>query len=639
MTGWTPPKSFPDLSGAKMIALDVETRDPDLQKSGPGVRRGAYIVGVALGTDDGFRGYFPIAHDEGPNLNKGAVTSWLKRELGRANQAKIGTNILYDMDFLGTLGVSVKGLWYDVQTAEPLIDENAQGAYNLDALGIKYLGQGKNTAELDAECKSRGWKGASQQHIWRLPPKFTGAYAEDDVDLPLRIFKKQVPLLEKDELWDLFLMETRLLPLLLSMRQTGVPIDEKKLERTVGAFEKKLKSTERELAKCAGGTVQYWAAASIAQAFDGLSIPYPRTPKTKAASFTKPWLDSCEHPIGKLVAECRRLDKFIGTFLRGQIQDQIVNGRIHCLFNPLKSDEYGTVTGRFSSSHPNLQFIPVRDSEMGPLCRSMFVPESGCSWGKADYSQIEFRIFAHYAVGEGSEEFREEYRKNRNTDFHVWCAEMFGIPRIKAKTINFGLLYGMGLAKTAVQLELDPDEAKAMLDRYNRGLPFAKHTLQVAADRANARGWVRTIRNRRRRFVLWEPADWNLSRGFTPTKDPDVARAFVAKSIEESRASGHPMPSRGIRRASTHKALNAVIQGTAADLLKEAMVQCHEDGVFKTLTPHLTVHDELDVSVPKTGEGKRAWKRMIELMEGAIRFRVPVIVDADLSKNWGTKGE
>jgi DNA polymerase I-like protein with 3'-5' exonuclease and polymerase domains len=630
------PEEFPDLSSAKVIVVDIETRDDHLKERGPGVRRDGYIIGVAIGTEDGFRKYYPVAHDEGPNLNKNAVFSWLREEFRRSNQIKIGTNLLYDFDFLAERKIEVKGPWYDVQNAEPLIDENS-GQYNLDVLSMKYLKRKKKTTELEEECARRKLKGDVQKHLWRFPARLVGPYAEEDVDLPLKIFREQKRILESEDLWDLFMLETRLMPMLLYMRRLGVRINVKRLDALVIEFGKRLRKRSAELDRAAGMKVEYWAAASIGRAFDSLKIPYPRTPKTGQPSFTQDFLKRCEHPIAALVLECRTLDKFKGTFLEGSMQEQLIGERIHCLFNQQRSDEYGTVTGRFSSSHPNLQFIPVRDEELGPLCRAMFIPEEGCWWGKHDYSQIEFRIFAHYAIGAGSDGFRQQYRDDPRIDFHAWCAEEASVSRKDAKTINFGMIYGIGIESLAKKLGRSFQDTKAFLERYNARIPFARRTLQKASDQAADRGYVKTILNRRRRFVLWEPFDWRFSKQVSAVRDSKLMEKVVASEIERAVKNGQEPPRPGIRRAKTHKALNAVIQGSAADLVKKAMVDVWEAGIAAVLKIHLTVHDELDSSVPKTREGKEAFEEMGDMMEKAIPFKVPVIVDRELLKNWGEK--
>ena len=629
------PESFPDLSKAKIISIDIETRDDDLVEKGPGVRRDAYIIGVSIAADHDFCEYYPIAHDEGPNLNKKAVFSWLKNEFNRTSQIKLGANLLYDFDFLAEQGVQVKGPWYDVQIAEPLLDENNAGNYNLGALAKKYLGEAKAETELETYCIEHGWKGKVQKHLWKIPPEMVARYAKQDVRLPIKIFEKQKPILRAKELWDLFLLETRLSPLLLQMRRTGVRVDETKLNHAIIEYKKRLKRTYAELKKLAGFEINYQAAEDIAKAFDKLKIKYPLTLKTRKPSFTKEWLRAHDHPLAQLITSYRTLYKFIGTFLEGSIKDQLINGRVHCLFNQLLSDEYGTVTGRFSCSHPNLQFIPARDEELGPLCRSMFIPEEECYWGKGDYSQVEYRIFAHYAIGPGSDNFRAEYIRDPKIDYHEWCAAITNKPRRKAKDINFGLIYGMGLTKLAKQLELSRTEAEKFLQEYHEKIPFMKTTFQAASNMALSRGYVKTILNRRRRFITWTPVDYALTKEIDPIRDKNLMINLVNKKVKEALDKDKIPPRPGVQRAYTHKALNAIIQGSAADLMKKAMVDCYEAGLYGTLFPHLTVHDELDVSVPKTREGREAFAEMIHIMETAIPFKVPIIVDHVLVKNWG----
>ncbi len=634
MTDWTMPTDFPDLSAAKAIGVDIETRDETLKQSGPGVRRGGYVVGVSIVTyDKKFKAYYPIAHDEGPNLNKTAVVRWLRRELGRPEQPKIGANLLYDFDYLSAMGIRIEGdKWIDVQNAEPLIDENAVGGYNLDALGKKYLQREKLTGEIERVCKERKYKGKAQRHLWRLPASVVGPYAIEDADLPIDIYRKQQQILNDEGTTELFRMETFLMPLLLQMRQTGVRLNVTKLDRVIREMKTRAVETHRRLDRLAGFKVEVWAGSSLAKAFDANGLPYNLTPKTQQPSFTKDFLSGVEHPLGELVVECRRMDKFVGTFLEGQMRDQMIDGRLHALFNQLRSDSYGAVTGRFSSSHPNLQFIPKRDDELGPLCRSMFIPEEEHDWGRADYSQIEYRIFAHYARGPGSEAFRQQYRDDPTIDFHQWCADRAKTERQKAKTINFGMIYGMGVKKLAEGLGLELEEARPFLNGYHEALPFARKTLWHASDVAERRGYVKTIMNRRRRFVNWGPADMNLREKLSVRRNRGQCERELREFLQRQ---GDHNYSSGVRRVGTHKALNAVIQGSAADLMKKAMVDCYRAGLFNVLVPHLTVHDELDVSVPRTEAGREAYEEMVRMMEDAIPFSVPVLVDHSRSDNWG----
>lgn len=635
---WKQPTRLPSLKKYDRIALDIETRDPELKTKGPGVRRDGYIVGIAVGAPDGKRWYIPYGHAEGQQRPASKVLAWARKELCHPNQPKIGANILYDLDYLYHAGVKVTGPFYDVQNAEPLLDEN-RGRYNLDSLALEYLNEGKDETLMKHACEARELKGAPQAHLWQLPPEFVGPYAEADVDRTLRVFDLQKSKLMRDGLWDLFMLETRLVPLLLAMRQRGVRVAVDRVREARHMFQRRLDLARRRLTEIAGREVDYWANESVAAVCDELGIEYPLTKKEKKPSFTQVWLQRCTHEFAPVLLECRKLDKFIGTFLEGSILNQVIGDRVHCQFNQLRGDTFGTVTGRLSSSNPNLQFIPKRDDELGPLIRSFFVPEPGEIWGRADYAQIELRILAHYAMGQGADDIRQKYMEHPDADYHELCANIIGIDRGPAKIINFGVVYGMGQAKLAHSLGLSLSEAKIFLQQYYDTFPFLKNTLNVASKVASNRGYIRTILNRRRRFPYWEPCDWDLSKLYRAEEnqtDPRVVSAWVAKKQQEARSDGAKVPRYGVKRAFTYKALNAIIQGSAADLMKKAMVDVWESGVCDVLGPPLlTVHDELDWSIPDTKEGHAAFQESVQLMEQAIKFKVPVLADAELKKNWG----
>lgn len=637
-SNWKLPKQFPNIKDAKLICLDIETRDPDIKVTGPGVRREGYIVGLAVATDDGFRGYYPFAHEEGKQYDKEQVLRWARDQFSGTNP-KLGANILYDLDFLAADGVPVNGPLFDVQVAEPLLNEN-RIFYNLDSLALEYLNEGKDETLLAQECARRGWKGKPQEHLWRLDPKFVGPYAEGDVDRTIRVFRCQEPKLHSEELWPLFTMESELVPLLLAMRQEGVRIDLDKTERLVVETEKEIKIIIKHLKSLSGIEPDIWAARSLAQVFDKLGISYPRTIKSDEPSFQAKFLERLEHPIGKMILEARQLDKFVGTFLKGQILDLQVKGRLHPSFNQLKGDDYGTVTGRFSCSLPNLQFIPARHPRLGPLTRSLFIPNPGCRWGRADYSQIEIRILAHYARGEGAAAIRQAYIENPDLDYHQWGADKARVSRKHAKTINFGVIYGMGAAKLAQDLGISISEANKLLSTYFKELPFLKQTTRAAMEVAIGRGYVKTILGRRRRFNLWEPANWKLGKDNPELRDTDqdtareklrAYRTLLARNDKKAAAD----LGLGVQRAGTYKAFNAVDQGSAADIMKKAMVDFWKAGLFKQLPLHLTVHDELDVSISKGQKGDKAFKEMLEIMAQAIPLKVPVIVEAEQGVNWG----
>jgi DNA polymerase I-like protein with 3'-5' exonuclease and polymerase domains len=535
------------------------------------------------------------------------VFDWLRRELKR-DVPKIGANLLYELTFLDAADIDVAGPFYDVQVAEPLLDENRL-SYSLENLAQSYLGIGKREDEM------RQWfafvkESRIKQNLYKAPPAIVGPYAEGDVDLPLRIFDLQARLLEQQGLWGVFELESRLIPLLLAMWKRGVRVDLAKASQTYDLLAARQDETMAEIKHLSGYAPDIWAAASIAKVFDAAGVSYKRTAKTAKPSFTKEWLAACEHPVGKLIVAARRYDKFKGTFIRNFILDGHVDGRIHTSFHPLRSDDGGTVSGRLSSSNPNLQQIPSRDRELGPLIRSIFIPEADQRWWKCDWSQIEFRLAIHHAARmklEGADAVVRQYHDDASTDYHTVVAQITGLPRGYAKNINFGILYGLGKKNLGAYLrgfgsDVADDIARQMYADYLQRLPFVQKLRQKAVERADEDGRIVTLSGRTRHF--------------------DAVKTKDGKFIP--------------RQAFTRKALNARIQGDAADIMKIAMVQAWEAGLFADDllgAPHLTVHDELDGSY--TYGRREALGELIHIMETCVNLLVPLKVDSGCGSNWG----
>lgn len=610
-TGWIMPTDFPSLEGQGAIAIDTETKDIELKTRGSGaLRDDCHICGVSIGTEAGFRRYYPVAHEMGENLDKEKVFKWLRRELKRP-VPKVGANLLYDLGYLAVNDIEVTGPFYDVQIAEPLLDENRL-SYSLEALSQTWLKEGKieNTMK-DWLIRAFG-ETNYKANIHRAPASVVGPYAEGDVDLPLRIFALQRQELENRDLWDLFQLESRLIPMLLAMWRRGVRVDLSKAEELKGKLDGRYDQTLAEIKRVSGVDVDIWAADSLARVFDAADVPYPRTEKTNKPSFRKDWLAACTHPVGKLTMEARRLDKFRNTFVQGYILDGNVNGFIHTQFHQLKSDEGGTVSGRFSSSNPNLQNIPIRDKELGGLIRSIFIAELGRRWWKFDWSQIEFRLAIHHAARmklRGAQEVVDQYHNDPTTDYHGVVAAITGLARSAAKNINFGIIYGLGLDALADQLGVDLKTATRMYADYMRRVPFVGRLRNAARDTAASTGIIKTLSGRERHFNVWERKGIYL-----PYKFPGSKRAF------------------------THKALNARLQGDAADIMKTAMADAWDAGVFDDDylgAPHLTVHDELDGSDDNTPATNEALAELKHIMETCVQLLVPLKADGGTGPNWG----
>lgn len=623
-TGWQP-RDFPNLTAAKLIGLDTETKDLELEEKGPGVRRDGHIVGISVATEDNHAWYFPMRHELGINLSPDAVLLWAKDNLTRPNQPKIGTNLLYDLDFLAQEGVNVTGPFYDIQVAEALIDENSP-KFSLEYLSHHYLKKGKVTEQVEDWIWRAYGNRTYRAELWRTPPELVGPYAEGDAINPIQIFRQQLRMLRAENLEQLFDIESALIPGLLAMRRRGIRIDPKKLQQVDDELSQNIIDESRELNSVAGFEVNVDAKEHLVKLFDGLGLPYPRTAPTSRfpngqPSFVKEFLEHHAHPVAQRIVALRKWEKFQGTFIRGYLSKLQVNGRVHCLFNQTRNDEYGAVSGRFSSSLPNLQNIPARDEIWGPKIRSIFLPDEGEELYAPDWSQIEFRYLTHIGVGKSAEWARDMYRKDPSTDFHQWVSEITTIRRKLAKNLNFGLVYGMGENELSRQLGLPLDQAKPIFLQYHERLPFVRETYRAASDRASAHGYITTFMNRRRRFNLWEPRYSN--------KDEERETALPQAA---AMAKWGPR----VRRAYTHKALNAEIQGSAADLMKKAMMDYFASKMASVLgAPLLTVHDELVFSVPRTNEGLEAIAAVKNMMETCLKWSIPIVVDMEHGANWG----
>lgn len=630
-TGWKAPTYYPNLESATALAIDTETYDPELEDYGPGWARGkGHIVGVSVAAyfpdHSTAKWYFPIRHETQPedNLDPETTLSWLRDTLGNKKQPKIGANLPYDLGWLTHEGVEVKGQLIDVQFAEALLNENAKVA--LEILSQKYLGEGKESNLLYIWLDN--WFGGGptpkqRKWIYKAPPCLVGPYAESDAILPLQIAALQYPLLQKENLSQLFDIECRLIPLMQEMRFQGVQVDINKAEEIRDTLYVKKRVSEEKLKHLIGFEVNVNANDSLAQAFDSIGLGYGKTVKGKP-SFTKPFLAQLDHPVGDLIRQIRLYEKLAGTFVESYILNSHINGKVYCQFHQLRGDSGGTRSGRYSSSTPNLQNIPARDEELAPLIRGMFIPDFGHPfWRKYDYSQVEYRMLIHFAIGIAGDIIRAYFNQHPDTDYHVYAQEMVQkatgrfIERKPIKNINFGLIYGMGVAKLAKDLGLSKKEATALMDSYFLGVPFAKPTMDAAMEEAQKLGVITTVLGRKSRFDLWEPAKWG---------DEAIGLPYNQALY---RYGGN------IRRAYTHKALNRKLQGSAADLMKVAMLRCYEDGVFaETGVPRLTVHDELDFSDP--GGKDVAFNEMRRIMETALpQLKVPIKADGEIGPDWG----
>ena len=605
-TEWLPPEEFPDLTQACEIAIDLETRDPNLNiRMGSGSVIGiGEVVGISVATKD-FCAYYPIAHEGGGNLDRKMVLKWLKDVL-KTPSDKIFHNAMYDVCWLRSLGLKINGRIIDTMIAAGLVDENRL-RYDLNGCGRDYVGKGKDETAL--RLAATEWDIDPKSEMYKLPAMFVGTYAERDAQLTLELWQALKKEILNQDIEAVFKMEMELFPCLVDMRFLGVRVNQEqaKIEKkTLVEQEKKMLGEIYVETKI---EVQIWAARSIAKVFDKLGLPYDRTEKTQAPSFTKNFLANHPHNVVKCIAKARELNKAHTTFI-DTILKHSQKGRIHAEINQLRSEGGGTVTGRFSMNNPNLQQVPARNKDLGPRIRSLFVPEEGHRWGCFDYNQQEPRLVVHYASElnlYGVDEVVQSY-KNEDADFHKIVADMANIPRLQAKTINLGLFYGMGKNKLQAELGVSKLKAEELFKTYHDKVPFVKQLMDATMKRAQDSGKIRTLLGRLCRFHLWEPNQFGIH-----------------KALPHDQALLEHGP--GIKRAYTYKALNRLIQGSAADMTKKAMIDLHKEGII----PHIQVHDELDISVKDDKEAKQ----IVQIMESSVELEVPNKVDYEAGENWG----
>jgi DNA polymerase I-like protein with 3'-5' exonuclease and polymerase domains len=606
---WLPPQTFPNLSEAKEIAIDLETCDPNMESLGPGwPRNDGYIVGYAIAVD-GWTGYYPVAHAGGGNLDKRIVERWIKDVLATPAD-KIMHNAAYDLGWLRAAGFEVNGTIFDTMLAAPVLDEN-RFSYALNSLGFDYLKEVKSEQGLKESASDFGVH--PKKELWKLPAMHVGEYAEQDAALTLKLWHHLKVLMRKEEVESIFNLETEVLPVLVNITLKGINFNRAKCEQEMAKMRGKETEILKYLKSQAGMQVDIWAAQSIAAAFDRLAIQYPKT-AAGAPSFTKSFLDTHEHPMAKMILEARELNKTHGTFLEPYLKHSAKDGRVHTHFNQMRNEDGGTVTGRLSASNPNLQQVPARHEIIGPLVRGLFLPEDGQIWAANDFSSQEPRLLVHYAtlLGlPGAEKMAQAYRDNPDTDFHQMVADMADIKRKAAKTIGLGLMFGMGKAKLANSLDLSMDEASELIAKFHSKVPFLKGTVDAVMKRIehpSSGGSIRTLLGRKCRFPLWEPVEWGVNKALPREQ---AAMEYGSR----------------IKRAGTYKGLNKLIQGSAADQTKAAMVALHKAG-FSLM---LQVHDEVALSVRNIDEARAA----ADIMAKAVTLEVPSRVDVETGLNWG----
>lgn len=610
-SSWKPPRlaELPSWEGVKRLAVDIETYDPDIKAQGPGQNGRGRIIGLSFAIEGGPAFYLPMGHPE-DNV-EGDVMGWIREQAQLFRGEVVGANLSYDLGYLFKAGVTFpNALWFrDVMIADPLINE-LHMSYSLDAIAKRYGFPGKVDEELRVAADS--YNVDPKSGMWQIPARFVAAYAIADVHLPLGILRKQEEIISKEFLWDIFNLESKVLPVLARMRNRGIKIDTAKLTHIEEWSEQEERKALGEVKRLTGVEIPFgevWKAKAIVPVLHYLGVKVAYT-KTNQPNIDKNVLDNIDHDAARAVLWARKVNKLRTTFANS-IREHLTRGRIHCVFNQIAREDEdsggikGARYGRLSCEHPNMQQQPARD-EFAAMWRSIYIPDDPeMKWAACDYSQQEPRVLTHFAVKArctGADTAADKYRNDPKTDNHQMMAELTGLPRKHAKIIYLGLCYGMGGAKLATDLGLDTktttlkngrvievagDEAQNIIDKFDAHAPFIRQLAKMCEEAARERGYIVTLGGRRCRFPVDALGNYDW----------------------------------------THKALNRLIQGSSADQTKSAMVACDQAGI----PLQIQVHDELGLSVKNEEQGKF----VAEIMRNCVQLEVPSKVDLELGPSWG----
>ena len=590
----TVPASLDDIR--RIVDRAVETGVVSIDTETTGTQpRSASLVGVSLAVDTEEAWYIPVGHVESEaNLPIEDVLAILKPMIESAEVKKVGQNLKYDYQIFKNHGLVLQGIAFDTMIAAYLIDPGKRGL-GMDALASEWLGI--KTVSIETLIG----KGSKQRSFAQVPVSKAATYAGEDAVIPLRLRKKLEPLLDERELMGLFCqVEMPLITVLAEMEWTGICVDSELLGKLSGEYAAVLEDISREIFALAGEEFNLNSPKQISEVFFN-KLGIPKSKKTKTGLSTNvQTLEKLapEYPIAQHLLEYREVQKLLSTYVDAlPLQISPKSGRIHTSLN-----QTVTTTGRLSSTEPNLQNIPVR-KDQGRRIREAFVAPAGRWFVSADYSQIELRVLAHLS---GDERLIEAFVQDK--DIHTQtAAAVHGIfpemvsPEMRraAKTINFGLIYGMGHVNLSRQLHVSFKEAQAFIETYFQQFPGIRGFMEECKEKARTLGYSETLFGRRRYL-------------------PDITA-----------------DNRRVREAAERTAINTPVQGTAADIIKVAMINIYDElaGEFPRARMLLQVHDELVFEVAQ--EQADAFGEWVsDKMSSAHELAVPLKVDVGAGPNW-----
>ncbi len=576
-------QTFPELR-EKVIAIDIETKETlNLSRSGSGSHRhylegeDSYILGVAI--SDSKNDYYFEASTE--------LFSWLAGI--QNNHVWIGHNILYDLSWLYYENFKPE-MCADTMGLVKLLDEDRQPKkgfsrpYSLSSCAMSFLDRGKNEAEITEFCETNNLRGSAQQWLFMMPVSLVSRYAKVDTRCTYDLYMALIHKIDEQNLQAVWEMETALIPILAQLNHKGLRIDTEKRSEASKELSKEIEDLKKWLFEKANKEFNTNSGKQLQVVFDSLGLKYKHTEKGNPSFKGDDLLPFGVEPdmefFPHVLVLHNKLLKLKRDFV-DRLQDFIVQGRIHPTINP-----YGTKTGRPTSNTPNIFQIPKRGRGK-EICRQLFIPEEGEEWASMDYASEEYRVFAHYAIGPGSDNYRHKYNTKDDYDMHTENGRLAGVDRTKAKTIGLGVLFGMGKDKMAASLGVGKEEGLHIVAKFHDVNPAFKATSLQVESVARTRGYIHTILGRRRR----------------------------------------------LNKNSAYRGLNFLTQGNSADIAKLTIVEANRRGLLKKINFLFWLYDEYNISVKP--ENKQYVNEFKEIGENIIRFKVKMVLDLGYGLNWG----